>query len=385
MLSPAPAQVDRRVPAWRSVAVSGGLATVALLSGTVLLAVGADNAGVSWKEAPGYAHWDSAHYLSIAERGYDLVSCAELGLYRPDDWCGNAGWFPGYPATIRAVSRLGLPAVEAGVVISHLALFGVLFLVAWFLRALPLADRLVAVLGASFFPGAVYYRAVFPISLTLLGVLACLLALRSRRWVVAGLLSSVAVAAYPQGVALGAAAIPFFLSGLRRDRRDLRVAVGFLALVTAAFLAVLLMYDIRVGRWDAYFLVQAKYDPGLHFPVTEFLHHLGTTTAPTGETRAPGAQTALVAVVLLAVFTAAWWHRARLGTFHAAVVAVCALTWLMPLSLGGELSLYRREGLVLPAVLLLPLLPRWLAVGLVVASAAVMVPISRQFFAGVLV
>ncbi|MGH3116853.1 MAG: hypothetical protein ACRDQ2_07005 [Gaiellales bacterium] len=74
---------------------------------------------------------------------------------------------------------------------------------------------------------------------------------------------------------------------------------------------------------------------------------------------------------------AAWWHRARLGVLQRAVPPVCILTWLMPLSLGGKLSLYRREDLVLPAVVLLPLLPRWLAAGLMAACGALVVRISR--------
>jgi hypothetical protein len=385
MVTTPPAPPQAGVAAWRPAAVASGLALIGLLGGAALLALGAGRAGVSPTEASNYAHWDSAHYLSIAQSGYQLISCADVALYRPEDWCGNAGWFPGYPAAIRAVARLGPAPVLAGVLVSHVALFGVQFLVAWLLRTRPLSERLLAVLAASWFPGAVYYRAVFPISLTLLGVLAALLALQSRRWVLAGLAGSVAVAAYPQGIALGAAALPFLVNGLRGDRRDLRVALGFGALIVAAFVAVLAVFEARVGRWDAYFLVQAKYDPGLHFPATEFLKHLGTTTSPTGETQAPGVQTALVAVLLVAVCVAAWRHRARLGLLHRMVIPVCVLTWLMPLSLGGELSLYRREGLVLPAVLLFPLLPRWLAIGLVAACGVLVVPISRQFFAGVLV
>jgi len=37
---------------------------------------------------------DSGLYLDIARHGYTLFRCTPPNR---GDWCGNAGWFPGYP------------------------------------------------------------------------------------------------------------------------------------------------------------------------------------------------------------------------------------------------------------------------------------------------
>ena len=53
-----------------------------------------------------YAQYDAGHYLYIAETGYECFKCFEKfgGNWNKNEWCGNAGWFPGYPFTIKLVN-----------------------------------------------------------------------------------------------------------------------------------------------------------------------------------------------------------------------------------------------------------------------------------------
>jgi hypothetical protein len=370
----------------RSLGVALGLAAIGFLLGFLLVALAADQAGGRWNDPVSYTRWDQAHYLSIAEDGYSLISCAEVPGYPPDEWCGNAGWYPGYPALIRAVSALGLPAVGAAVTIANVALFGVLVLVAWARRDHPLPDRAVAVLGASLFPGAVYYRAAFPVSLMLLGVLGALVALRSGRWLPAGVCGALAVVSYPEGALLAVVAAPLVVTRFRKPDtglHDLRNALLFLGCLAAALGAVLAVYQLSAGRWDAWFLVQEKYGHGLHSPVGQLSDRIAPITGgEAGRPAEPAVQTVLVAGMMAGLGAAAWWRRKRFDRLSALALAFCAVAWLFPLSLGSGLSLYRAESLLLPGVLLFGLLPRWLGIALVVVFGVLFVPMTRLFFEG---
>jgi hypothetical protein len=50
--------------------------------------------------------WDGGHYFSIADTGYVFHDCAGIPGFHPGQWCGNAGWFPGYPYFVRGVHLL---------------------------------------------------------------------------------------------------------------------------------------------------------------------------------------------------------------------------------------------------------------------------------------
>ena len=70
---------------------------------------------------------------------------------------------------------------------------------------------------------------------------------------------------------------------------------------------------------------------------------------------------------------------------HHLLLAYTLLFWAAPLTLGGQLSLYRTELLLLPAALLVLSLPKPLQRAFLVAAVAVSVPMDILFFRGVLV
>src|SRR5215472_17147679 len=86
---------------------------LAFLGSRALVSAAALSAGFSPWRAESFARWDSGHYLSIAARGYEFVSCRTIGYPSPDDWCGNTVWFPGYSWLIRVLSAIGFDPVFA--------------------------------------------------------------------------------------------------------------------------------------------------------------------------------------------------------------------------------------------------------------------------------
>jgi hypothetical protein len=308
---------------------------------------------------------DSLHYLEIAWHGYIFMSCAgHSAYYGQGDWCGDAGWFPGYPYLIWLLMRLGLSGPAAGVIIS--SAFGLAALALLWNGFLGQRRDLRPVLAlglAAFFFGAVYQRAVFPISMEIFFLLAVIwLAVRGR-WLAAGLAGAAAAFTYTSGFLVVPAVAAWAL--LDRRARPLRSAVAGTAVIgglTALGLAaVLVIQYLGTGVWGAFFKVQAKYHyHGLHLPTVKFLWVVGELVRhPLSVGLASAAETLLVAVFCLALVAVAIARRRKLDSADRLILSYTLFFWLFPLSLGAGLNLYRSEALLLPSVVLARWLPAW--------------------------
>src|SRR5215469_2902619 len=131
-----------------------------------------------------FARWDSAWYQRIASHGYRL-------RFHCHDWhhtvrpgvhlCASVTWFPGYPLLMRAVSVTGISLALAGVMIAWIFWYLTLLMI-WLLSE-PTPERPVGRWGtptrwlclliAAFFPGEIYFAAIYPISMAAFGMLAC--------------------------------------------------------------------------------------------------------------------------------------------------------------------------------------------------------------------
>src|SRR5262249_41908429 len=136
-----------------------------------------------------YGRWDTGQYLHIARSGYIAVwHCPARvlpALLPPGDYlCGTIGWFPGYPYAMRGLSTVtALPLMTAGLVIAWACWYLVLVLM-WRLLsdARSTTTRWICLLIAAFFPGQIYFAALFPISMCIAAILGCLyIALRTSR------------------------------------------------------------------------------------------------------------------------------------------------------------------------------------------------------------
>ena len=436
--TPAPDPPPRRTPRWWRLLRATVPPLVALAAGWALLASRSGVSGGSFLRPSLWGRWDSGHYLAIARIGYNINWNCRPSMVPPHAppghyLCGNAGWFPGYPAAMRLVSDVaGISIPVAALVVSWACWYLVLALM-WRLladaRSLP--ARWVCLLIAAFFPGQVYFATIFPISLTVAAMLACLYAATraSRPWLGAGvgfLAGFVAAYSYITAVALAPALLATAFLAVRGRRRvqALLPALG----VVAGFGAVLLTMRFTVGLWNAYFLSAAKYGVGAHSPLDTLRDRLGPlwTEQPPGleflDTTASQTLLTLSLVTLATLVTlgraasrparavpaeepasaagpidraepaapadtqprrpspyARWYpaFTARLSAFDLTFLLAAVGVWLVPYVAGGQASTYRSEAFVILTVPLLRRLPAWMLVvplGAVVLVAWHMAP-----------
>jgi hypothetical protein len=331
-----------------------------------------------------WSRWDSAHYLSIATEGYAFFSCAQLPGYNPSDWCGNAAWLPGYPLLIRLMSAFGPSPEVCGVVISAgFALAGLLLLWNAFLGPEWNTRGLLALALAAFFPGHIYYHAVFPVGMCVFLLLAAIAFYNSRQFGLAGLAGAVAAFTYSSGFFLAAAFGIHLLVTQRKQPLSTQVRAQLQAagLTVLGFAAVLVLLRVAVGAWDAYQLVQAKYHYRFTFPWVPIGRHLYKSFQP-------GAHLARQATFVAILIGTLCWAAARKPRrpVDGLLVLFALIYWLTPLMLGpGYVAVIRSEAMLLPAVPLAKKLPTPVLIGLVLIAIILSAQISGQFFRSAIV
>ena len=171
------------------------------------------------------ARWDAAWYLVIAHYGY-----------RPDlsaFTSSRTAFFPLYPLGLSAISRVDVPPVAAGVLLSlaalAIALYGIHRLTTLELArggrariGLPGIDAgevaRLAVLVTAFAPMAFYFSADYSESLYLALSVGVFLCARQGRWAWVGVLGALAAAERSTGLVLMLPAVMLYLYGPREDR-----------------------------------------------------------------------------------------------------------------------------------------------------------------------
>ncbi len=415
-------------PVWRRVAAAWLPPLVALVAGWSLLAYRSGYHGGALFRPSSYGRWDSGHYLRIARDGYVAVwHCGGHSLpphLPPGNYlCGTIGWFPGYPVTMRGLSEItGVSLPMAGLVVAWVCWYVALVLMWRLLEdSRSTLTRWACLLIAAFFPGQVYFAAIFPISLCIAAVLGCLYAaLRASRpwmaWVGFGS-GMVAAASYLTAVVLAPALL---VAALVARGRRLRVVISALG-VAAGFGAVLLAMQLSVGIWNAYFISVRKYQVGVHSPLETLSARLRPlwTPQPPGLQflRVTAAQTllALCFVALATLVTLVrmarparasttapgtapeeadepadgslrgrWWAAvtARVPAFELTFLLAMIGVWLVPYIAGGHASTYRSEAFVVLSVPLLRRLPSWLLVVPLAAAVFVAWRMAPYFFNG---
>ena len=355
----------------------GAFVAVRILFAEAAAAVGFDAAS-----AGSWSRWDSGHYLAIATGGYEYFSCARIGG-RASDVCGNAAWFPLYPWMLKPFIALGAAPASAGVWVSGLAALGMLMAL-WngFLRGHGVRGWIV--LGmAAVFPGAVYQHAVFPTSLALLCLVLAGFSVTRERWALAGVFGAGVALAYVTGVLV---AVPNALSAFARSRR-LRAAVIAGGLAGCGLLLVLVLHQVLLGRWDAFYWVHRKGLLAMARPLDAFLGVMGPAFDGRSDPRARtvGVQTLTVAILVLLGLGTAVLARRLPSTVRSWALVTTLVFWVFPLVVGRGVSLYRSEALVLPVLLLLVELPVWVLGPVLLWTGVLAERMGRLFFTGYLV
>ena len=354
----------------------------AFIAVRILFSEAATAVGFDASRAASWFRWDSGHYLAIATTGYEYFSCARIGG-RPGDVCGNAAWFPLYPWMLKPLIALGVAPAMAGVWVAGLGSLGMLVAL-WngFLRRRGMRGWLV--LGmAAVFPGAVYQQAIFPTSLALLCLVLAGFFIVRERWVLAGLFGAGVALSYVTGVLVAA---PNAVAAFLRTR-GLRPAVVAGGLAVCGLLLVLVLHQVLLGHWDAFYWVHRKGFSAMARPVDAFLGVVGPAFDAGSDPRARtvGAQTLTVAgLVLLGIGTAVVTRR-RPSPIRSWAAISAGVFWFFPLVVGRGVSVYRSEALVLPVLLLLIELPPWVLAPLLIWLVVLAEAMGRLFFTGYLV
>ena len=366
-----------RARSWRDdwVPVAVFLAVAVVLFGAALAAGQNPLASGTW------AHWDSGLYESIARHGYRIDPCLTPGV---DGVCGNAGWFPGYPVLLAGLLGLGVPLPAGGVLLSWAFSLATLVLL-WrtFLPRRATPGAIACLVFAACPPGAVYHYAEFPLAMNAFLTVLALWQLHRRRWLAAGVVGAVACASYVIGVVLAPVVLVWaacqghdtpWRERLRRAALSGGVmSLGPIAVVTAMWLST--------GHWNAYFMVQAKYNHHLVWPGVTFSQRLDPLLHGSGLERVPPLQMILVAVMMAALIVHGLRRARALGATRWLILSVCAVLWLFPLTQNAA-PLWRSASVLVPAALLVRhVRARW-AVPLLVALVALAFPVTMLFVEG---
>ena len=325
-----------------------------------------------WHAAP-WNRYDVMHYLSIAERGYEAFPC----VWRDQPaLCGNAGWFPGYPFLVRATLWTGIKPLHAALLVTALTRLAFLVLAWSMLSAMrPRMSPLLTLLLVALWPGAIYQHAPFPLALFSMCALGALLSIRSERWWLAAACGAAAAYVYSTGFLMGPVLAVSVILVHRRWRAAFLVGVA----PTLGFLAALATQWMYLRRWDAFFLVQAKYGHHLQNP----MRALRTYMFPPEWTGTPlwlALQTFLVLVlvgylVCLAARTG-WQLEDRPRVVYAVTY------WLFALAMGPTVSPYRPVALLCASAPILRHAPRWLQIVLLAALTLLDYKVGLRYFRG---
>ena len=395
---------DRRVcsrfenRAYRAMAV-GLPPLIALVLALVLIASRVPGGFAAVFSPAEFARRDAMQYLSIAIHGYQMRFNCHRGprtALAHVHVCGNVTWFAGYPLLIRAATFTGLRAPAAGLLLAWLFWYLVLLMI-WLLTG-PVPEqpgtgagtvtRWLCLLLAAFFPGQIYFAAVFPLSTAAFGVLACCYwSARVPRWPLAAAAGVLAGSAYLSAVAV----IPGLLvaAALGQGRRA-RVGMCWAAGgVAAGVLAVFGYAQLAVGHWNAVFITEhAEYHVGVHDPVaTVVARYRRFVPLPAHAAARVVAQQGLLVALLLALAVAGFVVCARAGLQATDIILAItvAVAWLTPYVCAGRLAVYRAEALLIVLVPLLRRLPAWALVIPVAAAVWVAAAMAPAFFANWLV
>src|SRR5271157_748696 len=152
-----------------------------------------------------WSRWDSGIYISIASTGYTLFPCAGKYGYpmTATEFCGNAGWFPGYPILIKLLSLAFRNKLLMAVTLSKLFYIFSLLLVLKISEVREFSWRnLLFTSVATFSFSFIYLNAIFPLSAVLFFALAGLyFYLKQKIWLT-GLFCFLASFFYPSGFLL---------------------------------------------------------------------------------------------------------------------------------------------------------------------------------------
>ena len=306
-----------------------------------------------------WSRWDSGHYIAIATTGYELFPCAGNFGYpiNATEICGNTGWFPGYPLLIKLLSLVFKDKVLLAGVLSKL------FFILSLLMVLKISEvrrfswrNLLFISMATFSFSFIYFNAIFPMSAVLFFVLSGLYFYIKQKIWLTGLCCFFASFFYPTGFLL---AFVFAISILLKKKEGIkRKMTNIIILVVMGGLGILLVFlifELTVNDWSAFMRVQAKYGHDFINPIKNIRiffrdsHILSSFSI----NNFISYQSLLIFIGYIITTILFFGKRMFRNELYLWTYIFISLFLIFPWSVGGSLSRYRAESLLLPFVFLL--------------------------------
>jgi hypothetical protein len=342
----------------RAVVNQAELAVVAFLFSQVLLGVVLHFAHHDFFRPDTWSRWDSGIYISIATTGYEMYPCAgrDGNPETSTGVCGNAGWFPGYPLLIRLLGVGFKNKVMVAVVISKslylLSLFLILKIAG--VKQFSLRNILFISMAAVSF-SFVYFNAVFPLSAEVFFILSGFyFYLRRKPWIT-GLFCFLASFFYPSGFVLAFVfAIAILLNKEERFKNKIKPILIQLVMGGLGVFLAFLIIKLSVNDWTAFLKVQAKYGHQFINPVSNvvlYIKHLPYSSFFSIKNVSIYQSLLVLAgyILMTVLFFVQRMYRDELWLL---TFIFLSLFLVFPWSLGGPVSTYRSEALLLPFVFL---------------------------------
>lgn len=156
--------------------------------------------GAGWRPYPdnpfldAFFRWDSDWYRSIIENGY---------YFTPGEQ-SNVAFFPLYPLLVGVLTKIGLPVVIAGLIVSNIAFLAALYMIGEITRKLYGCSEtaLRSIVYCLAFPAAFFFSAFYTEGLFLGLSVGVFYSCINKKWLWAGALAGLASATRPSGIIL---------------------------------------------------------------------------------------------------------------------------------------------------------------------------------------
>ena len=314
---------------------------------------------MSYFDSGVWLRWDSGHYLTIANEGYEFFPCAGKFGYPLDatDMCGNTGWFPGYPFLIKLLSYIIADTTFLGGFLSKVFYFMSLFLILVISGIDKISVKNIIYLSLPAFSfGFIYYNAIFPISTVLFFSLLGFYFFFKRKIWLTGLCCTIVSFLYPTGFLLSFVfAISIFIR--EEEKKNIRkISKCLIPLFFGGIGVVLafLVYQIQVDNWAAFIQVQSKYGHSFHNPIKSVGKMLSKFSFnPFTLINVIIIQSVLVIIGYFSLSYYFFTKKLYRTDLYLVSYLYVSLFFLFPWIVGGNLSMYRAESLLFPFVFLL--------------------------------
>jgi len=332
-----------------------------------------------------WSKWDTGLYFDIVKNGHRIEPCS----YDPNKVCGNAGWAPLYSFIIRFLQFVfNLEIKMAAYLASNFFYLSYLLVVSKMIVKSIDFKSLLLLLIAVIMPGYIYAHAYFPMSLCLLSLVLVIKGILENKIGLVILFSSILTWSHSSGFFI----IPILTLYYGLKWMQERKADNFYQIIKGVLPSILsflglLFYDKMVtGKWNAMFLTQEKYGHHLQSPIKLFGIHFKQMLDRMNRIEAwidfQNIFMFCAAIIFVAFLL---FSKKQTLSIKILIISIIIFFWLIPFSLGLNISLYRSVIMISPLVIFLQNYSWKTLVPLAVCFLILAFPMAKLFLLSILV